>query len=39
MEKTILLHQLSPEDFKQIIREVFKDEFVAVKKELYRLYL
>jgi len=34
MEKSILLHCLSPEEFKSIVKEIIRAEFVAIKKEL-----
>ena len=34
MEKSILLHNLTPDDLKQIIKEVLVDEFNAFKKYL-----
>jgi hypothetical protein len=34
MEKSILLHNLTPDDLKQIIKEVLKDEFNDFKKYL-----
>ncbi|MBX9886509.1 MAG: helix-turn-helix domain-containing protein [Flavobacteriaceae bacterium] len=34
MEKQILLHCLSPEELKQLIKEVIKEEFVDFKKNL-----
>ena len=34
MEKSILLHCLSPEEFKAIVKEVIREELVAVKEEL-----
>lgn len=34
MEKSILLHNLTPDDLKQIIKEVLKDEFMEFKNYL-----
>ncbi|MDI1317894.1 helix-turn-helix domain-containing protein [Flavobacterium sp.] len=34
MEKSILLHCLTPEEFKVIIKEVIQEELVTIKKEL-----
>ena len=34
MEKSILLHNLTPDDLKQIIKEVFQSEFNDFKKYL-----
>lgn len=32
MEKSILLHRISPEELKQLIKEVIKEEFIDFKK-------
>ena len=34
MEKQILLHSISPEELKQLIKEVIKEEFIDFKKNL-----
>jgi hypothetical protein len=34
MDKQILLHCIAPEELKQLIKEVIKEEFVALKKDL-----
>jgi len=34
MEKSILLHCISPDEFKQIIREVIREELLEVRKKL-----
>ena len=34
MEKQILLHRISPEELKQLIKEIVKEEFVDFKKNL-----
>lgn len=32
MEKSILLHHISPDELKQIIKEVIREELIAIKK-------
>ena len=34
MEKSILLHCISPDELKQIIKEVIREELIAVRKQL-----
>lgn len=34
MEKSILLHCISPEELNQLIKEVLKDELIDLKKNL-----
>ena len=34
MEKSILLHCISPEELQQIIKDVIKEEFIDFKKNL-----
>ncbi|MFD0778958.1 hypothetical protein ACFQZF_11140 [Flavobacterium myungsuense] len=34
MEKSILLHCISPDEFKQIIKEVIREELLEVKIQL-----
>jgi len=34
MEKTIMLHCISPDEFKQIIKEAIKEELSRVRKQL-----
>lgn len=34
MEKSILLHCITPEELRQIIKEVIRDELIEVKKQL-----
>jgi hypothetical protein len=33
MEKTILLHCISPDDFRQIIKEAIKEELLEIRKK------
>lgn len=33
MEKSILLHCITPEELKQIVKEVIQEEFLEVKKQ------
>jgi hypothetical protein len=34
MEKSLLVHSITPDDLKQIIKEVFKEEFAEFTKQL-----
>jgi len=34
MDKQILLHSISPDELKQLIKEVIKEEFINLKKDL-----
>ena len=34
MERQILLHCISPEELKQLLKEIIKEEFVALNKDL-----
>lgn len=34
MDKQILLHAISPDDLKQIIKEIIKEEFIDFKRNL-----
>ncbi len=34
MEKQLLLHCISPEELKQLIKEVIREEFVTLKEDL-----
>ncbi len=35
MDKSILLHCISPDELKQIIREILKEEFIDFKKNFF----
>ena len=34
MDKQILLHSISPDELKQLMKEVIKEEFINLKKDL-----